>query len=333
MLANFLKESLLTTKPVADQIACSDFGVTDQSLPAGFAAGLIAELSGQDWNDYLATCFVPSTELSNQLACASDYYSKNDFVSGYTVIMRDAEANWKTALAGCDKSKAAWDEIWAKNDELWSQSDVQTRLDTAAANSSNKLLIYIASTYYSRGQPWKSGLAQGRVEHSMVGDLDSCQAPALPETYDSTATAQFAAGFLYASSQHTMDERDYILECFEGSDTLTAWLYDLMADISSGDTSSATAKMTCSLPAFYDAMEACDKTNPAFRTAETFYADFNAQDDAESVRAANYEKNGLTIDRDLGYMATTWDQGVFFNTGFFAGEALGLYEGYPDYSA
>ena len=174
MLANFLKESLLSQKPVTDAIACSDFGVTDQSLPAGFAAGLIAELSGQDWNEYLPTCFVPSAELSNQLACGIDYYSKNDFFSGYSVLMRDAEANWKTAFAGCDKSKAAWDEIWAKNDAFWAQSDVQTPLEAAAADSSNKLLIFVSSTYYSRGQLWKSGLAHGRVVHPMEGDIDSC---------------------------------------------------------------------------------------------------------------------------------------------------------------
>ena len=155
----------------------------------------------------------------------------------------------------------------------------------------------------------------------------------MPEDYDATASAQFAAGFLYSNSKHTMDERDYILECFVGSDTLTAWLYGFMDDIKSGETSTATEKATCSLPAFYDAMEACDQTNAAFTTAEKYYADFNARDDAESVRAANYALYGQVIDRDLSLMATTWDQGVFFNTGAFAGEALGLWEGYPDYSS
>lgn len=118
----------------------------------------------------------------------------------------------------------------------------------------------------------------------------------MPENYDATASAQFAAGFLYANSKHTMDERDYILECFVGSDTLTAWLYGFMDDIKSGETSTATEKATCSLPAFYDALEACDQTNAAFTTAEKYYADFNARDDAESVRAANYALNGLVID-------------------------------------
>ena len=36
----------------------------------------------------------------------------------------------------------------------------------------------------------------------------------MPEEHDDTASAQFAAGFLYGTSQRTMDKRDYILECF-----------------------------------------------------------------------------------------------------------------------
>ena len=137
------------------------------------------------------------------------------------------------------------------------------------ANSSQvKLLIYIGSTYYSRGQVWKAGLAQGRVEKLLIDVPESCAVPAMPEVHDDTASAQFAAGFLYAASQHTMDQRDYILECFQGSDDLTASLYAAMADFTNGDSTSGSEKLTCALPLFYDAMETCDQTNPSFRVAE-----------------------------------------------------------------
>ena len=238
-------------------------------------------------------------------------------------------------MANCEKTKPATDEIWAHQDAFWAQDDAQTQLDDSVSTNSSqvKLLIYIGSTYYSRGQVWKAGLAEGRVEKLLIGLPESCAVPAMPEVYDNTASAQFAAGFLYASSQHTMDQRDYILECFQGSDDLTASLYAAMADFTSGDSAAGSEKLTCALPYFFDAMETCDETNPSFMVAEKFYSDFMARDDADSVRESNYALNSLTIDRDLTFMGTTWSQGVFFNTGFFAGEALGLYEGYPDFSA
>ena len=57
-------------------------------------------------------------------------------------------------------------------------------------------------------------MAQGRVEKLLIDVVESCTIPAMPEVHDDSASAQFAAGFLYGTSQHTIDERDYILECF-----------------------------------------------------------------------------------------------------------------------
>lgn len=48
--------------------------------------------------------------------------------------------------------------------------------------------------------------------------------------------------------------------------------------------------------------------------------------------AANYADNQLIIDRDIGYIPTQFNTGVFFNAGFFSGEAQGLYMGYPTWS-
>ena len=110
-------------------------------------------------------------------------------------------------------------------------------------------------------------------------------------------------------------------------------LYGSITDFANGDTTAGSEKLTCALPYFFDALEACDETNPSYVISEKFYADFMARDDADSVREANYALHSQTIDRDLGFMGTTWSQGVYFNTGMFAAEALGLYEGYPDFSA
>jgi hypothetical protein len=50
----------VANKAVDNQIACGDFGVTDLSLTQDFVAGYIAELTGQDWTDYIPTCFTQS---------------------------------------------------------------------------------------------------------------------------------------------------------------------------------------------------------------------------------------------------------------------------------
>jgi len=105
-----------------------------------------------------------------------------------------------------------------------------------------------------------------------------------------------------------------------------------MADYTAGNQEAGDAKMTCSKSYYLEAMQKCDKTNSSFATAETYYADFSQQDNADSIRQANYEKNKLTIDRDVGYITSTWNTGVYFNAGFFSGEAQGLLEGYPTFT-
>ena len=130
-----------------------------------------------------------------------------------------------------------------------------------------------------------------------------------------------------------MDKRDYILSCFTQNDDLTAFLYSAMADYTAGNRDDGDAKMTCSKSYFAEALQKCDETSSAFLTAEHYYANFDQQDNADEIRQQNYEKNKVTIDRDIGYITQTWNTGVFFNSGFFAGEAQGLLEGYPTYSS
>lgn len=77
-----------------------------------------------------------------------------------------------------------------------------------------------------------------------------------------------------------------------------------MADYAAGNKADADAKMTCSTPYFSEAMQKCDETNSSFALAEKFYADFDQQDDADTIRNANYETNKVTIDRDAGYIVS-----------------------------
>ena len=92
--------------------------------------------------------------------------------------------------------------------------------------------------------------------------------------------------------------------CFEQNDDLTAFLYSAMADYAAGNRGDADAKMTCSTSYFAEAMQKCDQTNDYFTKAEKFYAAFDQQDNADTIRNANYETNKLTIDRDAGYIVS-----------------------------
>ena len=168
-------------------------------------------------------------------------------------------------------------------------------------------MLYIESADYSRGNYFKSGIAAGNIEKLLIGPPDVCKVPAMPSTSDATAAPQFAAGYLYGVSQHTIDQREYILDCYAQNDDLTAFLYAAMADYAAGNRDDGDAKMTCSKSYFSDAMQKCDQTNGSFATAERFYADFDQQDNADAIRETNYQKNKVTIDRDAGYIVSTWE--------------------------
>lgn len=156
----------------------------------------------------------------------------------------------------------------------------------------------------------------------------SLPVPALPARVDQTAVPQFAAGYLYGISKHVIDKRDYILSCYQQDDELTAFLYASIASYNRGATSDGDAQLACA-KAYFSSMRGCDITNPMFLDAEEYFEDFDEREDASEIRAENYQTNKATIDRDRPLITREWNNGVYFNAGFFSAESQGLYEGYP----
>ena len=152
---------------------------------------------------------------------------------------------------------------------------------------------YIQSADWERGNYYRSGAATASLERLLIGPPSSCSVPVLETTVviDPEATAQFAAGWLYGVSQHTIDHRDYVLSCFTNSDELNSFVYSAMEDYTAGDVDTGNAKMTCSKAYFMNAMDSCDEVIPDFLIAENYFSEFRDQDDADSIRQANYEKN------------------------------------------
>ena len=82
-------------------------------------------------------------------------------------------------------------------------------------SSTLSLILYIESADYARGNYFKSGIAAGNIERLLIGPPDVCKVPDMPTSTDASAAPQFAAGYLFGISQHHIDERDYILDCYE----------------------------------------------------------------------------------------------------------------------
>lgn len=120
-------------------------------------------------------------------------------------------------MANCPKSNAHFDAIWKHQEDFWAQPNAQELVDTAMNQYSStiSLITYIESADYARGNYFKSGIAAGNIERLLIGPPDVCKVPAMPATSDPEAAPQFAAGYLFGASQHTIDKRDYVLGCFE----------------------------------------------------------------------------------------------------------------------
>lgn len=189
------------------------------------------------------------------------------------------------------------------------------------------------TTKYSNGSYFDSGVMVGRVEKVLIGLPPECAAPALPDTYDQTAAPLFMSGYLYGISGHHIDEQEYIQVCWKQNDDATAYLYSAMSDFAAGNYDAVQATLTCATGSFDEAMEECLRTNGYFWTAEQFYSNFEQQSDYTQQRDANYQKNQLTVDRDVGYLPYAWSTGQFLNAGFWMGEIRSLTEGQPDFSA
>ena len=139
-----------------------------------------------------------------------------------------------------------------------------------------------------------------------------------PTKRDSSAPSQFVSGWLYGTT--LMDKRMDIMKCYKVSDDLTNTLYDAMEAYISGDQKTGDAKMKDTKPLYETALKGCDAeiTGAMKKIADQADA-LIGRKDWDKIAKEIYDDNKVMIDRDVDLELREWKQGVFFNSGMFAG--------------
>ena len=136
-------------------------------------------------------------------------------------------------------------------------------------------------------------------------------------TRDPDAPAQFIAGWHYGIA-HEKDRDD--LSCFKADDDLTNTLYDAMEAYIAGNHADGDAKMTATVPLYKEALSGCGRLETHIGKWAQRIDEMKAREDWPQLLKEIYQANKDVIDRDTGLELREWEQGVFFNSGMFAGQ-------------
>lgn len=195
-------------------------------------------------------------------------------------------------------------------------------------------MTHAEASDYGWGNYYKSGIAAGNIEKLLIGaPAPLCKPPKRDTSKDDqSAPGQFVAGWLYGIIP-TMDERDYIMDCYQPNDMLTSFLYSAWEHYFAGDEALGDAMMHCTRPLYESALSKCDKDGTVLDVLgklDQYYVKWESQPKASELKKKNYEANKEEVDKDFGYMQKTWTEGIPFNTGMFAGQVQVLLEGKPE---
>ena len=85
------------------------------------------------------------------------------------------------------------------------------------------------------------------------------------------------------------------------------------------DPQTAEKKMAHAQPLFKTALGSCDKVGDKLEEWAKKGEDLKARKDWAEIEKKIYEENKQIIDRNTGLELESWEQGVYFNAGMFAG--------------
>lgn len=267
------------------------------------------------------------------LLIAMDFYEKNDRENGDKTL-REMKPLWEEAMKNCPESNAQFYRIIKHQEEFFAQSDAKEKIAEAIVKhgSTINLLTYVESSEYARGHYYKSGEAAGNIEKLVIGAPDDsplCKPPKRDMSKDDqTAPGQFVAGWLYGIT--TLDERDYIMQCYESDDMLTSFLYAAFENYFAGNEQLGDAMMHCTRPLYEKALGKCDKSADVLTKLDQYYVKWESQPNADELKKKAYEANKDWCDKEFGFIQKTWTEGVFFDTGMFSGQVQAMLEGKPD---
>merc|ERR1712151_11605 len=119
---------------------------------------------------------------------------------------------------------------------------------------------------------------------------------------------------------NTVEERDALVACYTTNDDLTKDYYDGMADYKAGKASDGDAKFDDAEQNYNEAFSKCDAeyTTPLAQWGQKV-KDMKSADNWDTVSQKIYDDNKDKVDADVGYMNNSWDRGVFYDAGLFAG--------------
>jgi len=170
---------------------------------------------------------------------------------------------------------------------------------------------------WDQGIFYNAGMFAGRIDKIM---LDNLPQELSADTQNDYAPAQMIAGWLYGITLNTVDFRDDIMDCYTVNSDITTSYYGAMADFKAGNFSDGDAKLDTA-GQFYDAAFAnCDSSvTDALSQWADKVKEMKSADNWDDVSEQIYTDNKAKVDADSGYMFNSWDRGVFFDSGLFAG--------------
>ena len=134
------------------------------------------------------------------------------------------------------------------------------------------------------------------------------------------APAQFAAGWLYGISGQTEERRDDILACFEPYDKLTKALYGAMKQYQKGNQEKGDTKMERAKKRYDTALASCpEELLDTLGSWNDKVDALTSQDNWSDVKTQIYNDNKEELDGDIANEFKTWNEGVYYNSGMFAG--------------
>ena len=94
--------------------------------PALYAEGWLTGVKDEDSGllDYILSCFIPSTELSDVLFEAYKSLTNDDQMQGYKLLEK-SKPLFETAMAECPKSQAEFERIDSLYQEILSRPDAE----------------------------------------------------------------------------------------------------------------------------------------------------------------------------------------------------------------
>ena len=227
---------------------------------------------------------------------------------------------YETAMADCKDVAQAFEDIEKFKDDVLARKDVKDYLDARY----KKYKAEIDKSFENEIGQWDLGVYFNSGMFAGYGMQYYGLAPerkaeeATEETRDPMAPAQFVAGWFYGVS--TEDKTKDILACYKKSDDLTNDLYDAMDAYIKGDQKTGDAKMKDTKALYDTALSACSDVGTEMKNIGDKADALVKRSDWKQLAEKIYNDNKDVIDRDIDLELREWKQGVFFNSGMFAGQ-------------